>query len=340
MAKYDNEILLDLCSKIDLLEYASNSMDFDARGDSFATHCPLHIDKTPSLSITPSKNLFHCFSCGVGGNIINWMMTFEKLSFDEAVNKVSQLTGSDIKKLKQCDALAFYKSLKRTLEDETGSHKEINRKILDKSSIGEFKDEPPEEWIKEGIDPAIMKKYQIRIDDNSNRIVYPVYDADFNLIGFKGRTRYQNYKAMKIKKYLNYQKIGTTDFFIGMRENKESIIAHNMAIIFEGIKSGMKVEAWGYDYWLASETSYLNDSQVKILIQLGIRDVIIAYDNDVPLKKIKDCTAKLRKFLNVYVILDRKNKKEKLLGDKEEKLSPCDKGKEVWETLYKEKVKL
>lgn len=338
MAKYDNDVLLELCSKIDLLDYASKSMDFEKRGtDSFAAHCCLHTDKTPSLVITPSKNLFHCFSCGCGGNIINWMMTFENMTFNEAVNKMVSLVGIDIKKLKQCEALSFYKSIHRAMQKKTQNVNGQNRKVLDLSSMEQYKDEIPEEWEAEGISPFVMKKYNIRIDDKANRIVYPVYDSAYNLIGFKGRTRFKNYKAMNIKKYQNYQKIGTTNFFIGMKENHDSIKAHDTVIIFEGIKSGMKVESWGQcDFWLASETSCLNEEQIKILIQLQVKNVIIAYDNDVPLRKIQENIKKLKKFTNVYAVYDRC----RILGDKSEKLSPCDKGEEIWNKLLNQKLRL
>ena len=91
---YDSEALSEICSTIDLLGYAEKTFDFEKRGsDSFATHCPLHIDKTASLFITPSKNMFHCFSCGVGGNILNWLMIFEDMPFNKAVDKVGELSG-------------------------------------------------------------------------------------------------------------------------------------------------------------------------------------------------------------------------------------------------------
>lgn len=336
---YDYDALQEMCSKVDLFEYASQSMDFEGRGDSYAAHCPKHIDKTPSLVITPSKNLFHCFSCGIGGNIISWLMTFEHLSFNEAVEKIGSLTGMDIKNLKQCNSLKIYKELSRIAKYEINKPK-VNRVILDASEIEKFADEAPEEWIEEGINPDVMKKYNIRIDHKSNRIVYPVYDADQNLIGFKGRTRFKNYKEMKIKKYQNYQKIGTTDFFVGMKENLSCIKQKNEAIIFEGIKSGMKASAWGYNNWLASETGWLNDEQILLLIKLGIKNVVIAYDNDVTLKKIKECTEKLRKFTNVFAVIDRKMIKDRLLGDPKDKLSPVDNGQEVWNTLYAERRRL
>lgn len=333
---YDSEALIELCSNINLFDYANEIMEFEGRGDSFATNCPRHIDKTPSLIITPSKNLFHCFSCGVGGNILNWLMTFEGLSFDDSVNKVGKLSGVDVRNLKQCNALKIYKQIFRFSKNESVKNTE-DRVILPDDEIEKYADETPFEWEEEGINPQIMKKYNIRIDNNANRIVYPVYDNNLNLIGFKGRTRYKNFKEMKIKKYQNYQKIGTTNFFVGMKENYKSIKKHDAVIIFEGIKSGMKVEDWGYDYWLSSETGWLNDEQVLILIKLGVKNVIIAYDTDVSFSKIRECTNKLRKFTNVYAVMDRRNVNDRLLGDVEDKMAPCDKGKLVWEILFNEK---
>lgn len=339
-SNYDKDMLNDICSNIDLLEYASKSMEFKKCGtDSYATHCCLHIDKTPSLYITPSKNLFHCFSCGKSGNVLNWLMTFEHMSFNDAISKMSEMSGVDIKHLKQCSALKIYKDMYRNF----GSKKEsriTNRKILEQSEIEKYSDEIPEEWVKEGISPEIMKKHNIRIDEKSNRIVYPIYDNDLNLIGFKGRTRFENYKEMRIAKYQNYQKIGTTDFFVGMKENYQNIKDKNEAIIFEGIKSGLKAEEWGYNYWLSSETSWLNDEQVLILIKMQLNKIVIAYDNDVPIQKIKECTAKLRKFSNVYVVRDRPAARNKLLGSADDKMSPVDKGEEIWNILYEEKRRI
>lgn len=339
MENYDLDNLNELCSKINLLEYASKTMDFEKRGsDSYATHCCLHIDKTPSLFISPSKNLFHCFSCGKSGTIINWIMTFEHLSFPEAVQKVCVLTGADISHLKQCSALKIYKDIYRS-SHSFDSNKKFDRPILDLSEINKFQDIVPSEWCDEGISPNIMKKYCIRVDEKANRIVYPVYDKDYHLIGFKGRTRYPDHKALKIPKYQNYQSIGTTDFFVGMKENISAIEKRNEIIIFEGIKSGLKLSSFGWgDNWVAAECSYLNEEQVKILIKLAVKDIVIAFDNDVQMQKIYGCTNNLRKFANVYVIRDRKFKKNRLLP--ENKMSPVDAGKEVWETLYNERIKL
>ena len=115
------------------------------------------------------------------------------------------------------------------------------------------------------------------------------------------------------------------------------VLEKNEVIIFEGIKSGMKLSSFSNsNNWFASETSWLSDEQVILLIKLGIKDIVIAYDNDVTMKKIREVTVKLRRFANVFAVFDSKG----ILGKKEEKLSPVDKGKEIWEILYKERIRL
>lgn len=315
-------------SHVDLLDYASKQLDFEQEGnDLWRTHCPLHLDINPSLKITPSKNLFHCFSCGIGGSVLSWMMKIEKLSYDEAVQKLLAITGKSLHEFLVSDSVKFYKEVNKMIAPNLEKPQRI---ILPESTIDNYSNEAPEEWVEEGIKPEVMAKYKIRVDQSANRIVYPVWDNDDNLIGFKGRTRYKNFAEMRIAKYMNYQKLGVVDYFGGMHENRQAIKAANEAIIFEGIKSGLKMSGWGYDNWLSSETNSLNEYQIIILISLEIRDVTIAWDNDVKTDHIMSEVRELSKFLNVYMIRDR----DKLLGESEDKMAPVDKGREVWERLY------
>lgn len=330
--KYNNEELKAMCQKVNLLEYASQSFVFENKsGDNWFTHCPLHVDKTPSLSINAKDNYFYCFSCGKTGSIINWLMVFENMKYQDAIEKTARLSGTNLSTLQQCDCMAIYRDMKRKRNKDKKDCE--NRQILSDDEINKFKDEIPHEWIDEGISPDVMRLFDIKVDPKHNRIVYPIRDNNLQLIGFKGRTRFSNYKDLKISKYMNYNKIHTTDFFVGMKENRESILRHKSVIIVEGIKSVMKLYDWGYDYCLAAETSTLNDSQIDILLQMKLKDIIIGFDSDVKIDKIRNCTKRLQRFCNVYVIRDKH-------GLLDEKMSPCDKGREVFETLYKERIKL
>jgi hypothetical protein len=95
----------------------------------------------------------------------------------------------------------------------------------------------------------------------------------------------------------------------------------------------MKADAWGYHNCVSSETSKLNSDQIRLLIRMGVKEVVIAYDKDVSIQKIRDGTKMLRRFTNVYAVQDREN----LLDEKD---SPVDKGPEIWRKLYEESVKI
>lgn len=337
MGSIDQDVLDEMCSKIDLLEYAEQTMEFKRRGDVYFTSCPLHSDSDPSLCISPDKNLFYCHSCHAGGGVINWMMTYEKLKFQEAVAKIAKITGTEIKNTSTCDALKYFKELKKIAAQRIAK-KVVNREILPDSWLDQFSKETPQEWVDEGISPEAMNEYGICIDKISNRICYPIYDNNDNLIGAKGRTRFKDFKELKIAKYNNYTKIQTTDFLVGTKQNRETIKQMGSVYIFEGIKSGLKLCSWGLpNNWLAAETSRLNEEQVKILVNMGIPEINIAFDRDVEMKEIKKCTQILGRFTNVYVIRDRYNSNRLLAGDKD---SPVDAGKDVWEQLVKEKVRI
>lgn len=330
---YSQEALEEMSQQIDLLEYAEHTVDFVKHsGNTYFAVCPFHNEKTASLAVNRDENFFHCFGCGKSGNIYKWIQWTEGLSFDEAVKKVARLTNSQVNDYVESETMGIYKLLKRLSQPH---YETKERKILDYEDeyVNKFKDEIPVEWIDEGISEDELRKYEIRIDPSSNRIVYPVYDSQFNLISVKGRTRFKNYKQLGIMKYMNYHKIGTSDFFQGMKQAEPYVKEQNEIIIVEGIKSVMKLDQWGYHNVVAAETSKINNGQMELLIRMKIKNVVIAFDQDVPLKKIKDNLKLLKKFTNCYVVIDR----WKLLDEKD---SPPDKGREVWETLYNRRIRI
>lgn len=331
--KYDFDQLNAMCDKISLLEYASKSYEFKKVGQNYFTSCPKHSDSTPSLCIDPRQNKFFCFSCGTKGNLINWLMAYENMKFPEAVERVAELSQTDLGSMYESETVSLYKLLKRLKTQQRESA--VDRQILDPFAdyYSKYKDEVPQEWIDEGIPEEELRKYEVRVDTSANRIVYPVYDANFHMIGVKGRTRFSNYKELHLMKYMNYYKIGSLDYFTGMKQAYDAIMESGSIIIVEGIKSVMKLDSWGYHNVVSSETSSINEKQVTLLIKMGIKDVTIAFDKDVQLYKIKEASNVLRKYTNVYVVIDTRG----LLGDKE---SPPDRGLEVWKELYNGRIRI
>ena len=331
---YDDEMLQQINESADLFGYASQFMDMEKRGNDYFAHCPLHVDDTPSLSFTPSKNSYYCFSCGRSGGIIGFLMDYEDLDFESAVEKAAKIAEFDLSKMCHSKTISFLRKIKALYSKKPEKEK---HEILDEQEYQRYKQEPIQEWLAEGIDQDIMNLFEIRADMFKNRIVYPVRDIDGNLINIKGRTRYPNYKALKIPKYVNYFSVGTMDYFQGLNITLPYIREKNEIIIFESIKSVMKAYGWGYKNCASAEKHTLTDEQVELLAKLKV-NIVFAYDSDVDYNKgdVRNSIDKLKRITNVYLIIDR----EGLLGGKEAKNAPVDVGKDVWEELYRNKKKV
>ena len=331
--QYDKDDLDKIASSVNLLEYASHSLDFTRKGDLWWAHCPStdHNDNTPSLCINTEWNTYKCFACNRHGNIISWLRDFEGLSFQNAVKKAASLANITLGEQKlRSQTMKINKALARPPK------KAIERAILDPKIYERYSKEYPREWLDEGISEEAMRRYFIRVDNERNAIVYPVFDADRNFIGIKGRTRWAAYKELNIPKYMNYYKIGTVDFFQGWHQAIQSAKEKNEIIIFEGIKSCMKAYDYGYYNTVSAEKHDISEGQLKLLIKLGV-NVVIAFDSDVNLRDraIMDELMMMRRFLNVYIIDDKE-----MLGGADAKNSPVDLGKEIWEKLYEGKYKI
>lgn len=330
LIQYDDKTIDEIIKNIDLLEYTEQSLDFEQDGKNYFTNCPLHIDLTPSLSITPEKNLFYCFSCGIGGTIVNWLMKIEGLEYEEAIAKAASLANIDLSKMCQSQTVKFLRKCSKQAKKETVKEREI----LDKLVLNQYTKGEIPEWIEEGIPQDILDLYEIMIDTRGNRIIYPVYTLDNQLINIKGRTRHKEYKKMKIKKYINYYKIGAMDYFQGLNISIKDVIECGEIIIFESLKSCMKLRKYGRKNSASAEKHSLTDEQIELLIKLKV-DVVLAYDSDVSLKEMIDNIDKLKRFTNVYVMID-----EELLGGKQAKNSPIDLGYDIFEQMYNNKKKI
>ncbi len=331
--QYDEDFLRELNQKVNLADYVGNFIELSPRsnGDLYGK-CPLHDDKTPSFSVNTRENLFYCFSCGRGGGIIQYLMKYEGLSIDEAVQKVCRLAKIDPGKLCTSETVRFLRKMKR----ET-SQKEVKHPILDEAEYLRYADEVPAEWLQEGISAATMKAFEVRVDNRANRIVYPVRNRAGELINIKGRTRFPNYKEMHLQKYINYKTVGTMDYFQGLHLTEPFIREKHEAIVFESIKSVMKCWDCGIKNTISAEKHDLTPEQIRLLISLRA-DVVLAYDSDVCYQnaKIVEDIRRLARFTNVYIIEDS----EGVLGGKEGKNSPIDLGGDIFQKLYEKRRKV
>ena len=333
---YDDETLQEINDNADLLAYAQQSLTLEQRGNDYFAHCPFHRDDTPSLSFTPSKNSYYCFSCGVSGGMIGYLMNFEGLEFEEAVEKAARLANVDMSKMCQSKTINLLKKWRMFWKSKE-NQEVYEHPIIPMDAFTKFSKEKIPEWLDEGIAQEVMDLFDIRIDNYGNRIVYPVYDIDGNLINVKGRTRYENYHDLGIPKYINYYKVGKLDYLQGLNITLPYVKEKNEIILFESVKSVMKAYEWKYKNCASVENHTLSPEQIRLLISLRV-NIVFAYDSDVNYKddEIAKGINKLRRLTNVYLVKDY----EELLGGAKAKNAPVDCGLDIWEELYENKRKV
>ena len=96
MARIPQEIINRINDTADIVEIVSKYVDLKQRGRNFFGLCPFHNEKTPSFSVAPDKGIYHCFGCGNGGNAVNFIMEYEKISFVDAIQQIGGQLGIEV----------------------------------------------------------------------------------------------------------------------------------------------------------------------------------------------------------------------------------------------------
>ena len=106
----------DLVSRVDIVDVLSKRIDLKKAGKEFKAVCPFHNDKNPSLTISPSKGFYHCFSCGAHGTALGFLMEYEHLSFVEAIESLASDLGLEVPYEKSSKPIKQYNDLFSMME--------------------------------------------------------------------------------------------------------------------------------------------------------------------------------------------------------------------------------
>lgn len=327
----------DIIEQVDVVEYISQYCELEEKGGELWAISPFNpSEKTPSFSLRPETKKFYDFSVGYGGNIIDFITRLDGVSVFQAVQKLkafAHITETEdglVTKLEASRIAKKYKTNERNAPVMTAKFLPENH-----MECYEFRKDKLQAWADEGISWDALRRFGVRYDALDNRIVYPIRDYDGKIFSVSGRTCDPDYKAKKIRKYTYMGSIGTLATIYGYAENKREILARKEIIIFEGAKSVMAAWGWGYENGAALLTSHLSQNQFEALIKLssfhGV-EVVFALDADVDITK-DERIMRLKQYAKVSWVKNR----GKLLEDK---MSPVDQGKEIWERLYVQRERL
>ncbi len=301
----------EIRSSVDIVDYINQFVPLRRVGKNYVGLCPFHTEKTPSFTISPDKQLYHCFGCGAGGNLFNFVMQYEKVSFFEAVKKVAEYAGIEIPKperkerwvetefeeLYEANRFAhefFVKNLLKALEGKKAMEYLYKRGINDASIKNFGIGYSPDQWdalvqyaIKHNFPLESLEKAGLIVkredggyyDRFKDRIMFPIFSISGRIIAFGGRRLKED---ENIPKYINSPETKIyvkSKILYGLYQAKDAIRKKEYAILVEGYMDCISLFQAGIENVVASGGTALTDEQVR-LISNYTRTIYFLYDAD------------------------------------------------------------
>ena len=284
---------------INIVDVIGSYIPLKKSGANFVCVCPFHNDKHPSMSISPSKGIYHCFSCKAGGDAIKFVMEYEKLGYAEAIEKLASIYNVS---LEYTSSKSELKVDKKILENLNLHYKTLlykNSEALNYLKSRSITDSIIEKWElgwaassqntlnllqNEGIEPKeALEVGAIKENENGyyasfiNRITFPIYNHLGSLVGFGGRTISDN-----PAKYINSpqsQIFDKSKIFYGYDKAKSEIYRSQSMVICEGYMDCIMLHAAGVNNAVAVLGTALTQKHIP-LIKRGDIKVTLSFDSD------------------------------------------------------------
>jgi DNA primase len=296
----EKESIEALKSSIDIVDVIGNYLELKKAGANYKANCPFHGEKTPSFVVSPSKQIFHCFGCGVGGDAIKFVMDYEKLSYPETIEKLASSFNFSLRYTQGNDS---YSDIKRVLEsisvwytkslEHSASAKEylvsrgISQNSIEKFGIGYVSDSKSVINFLNATHLPLPKAVEAGIlaqDDNGNlyarlidRVIFPIYSPSGAIVGFGGRTM-SNHPA----KYINSPQtklFNKSRLLYGYNLAKDTIYKTKQIIVCEGYLDVIMLHQAGFSSAVATLGTALTSEHLPLL-RKGEPKIILAYDGD------------------------------------------------------------
>jgi len=311
MPVFTKESLELLRQRIDLLEVMSPYVNFSRAGSSYKALCPFHEEKTPSFIIQRGDSHYHCYGCNAHGDAIHFLMSYQKMSFVDAVEYLSEKFSVRLELVYQDDTKTINKRrLKEVME--------LSARFYHFLLLHSQEAKPALEYLFErGIDLDFIKTFQLGFSSSnpylfqksmyekkiskalleeaglvrlastgktrdffSDRIMIPVYDSMGAVIGFSSR----KYKEQTFGgKYINTPEtplFKKKRILFGLSLCRKQIAKERKAVIVEGQFDALRLIYEGFNYTVAAQGTAFGVEHVQELLSLGVNHVFLALDSD------------------------------------------------------------
>lgn len=297
----NQELVNALRQKADIVEVISSYLPLTKKGRNYFGLCPFHDDTNPSMSISSEKQIYKCFVCGASGNVFNFVMDYEHISFPESISMLAKrynMEGEFNIKKEVSKYEPFYeimniasKFYQNNLNSKEGlkAREYLKNRNLDSETIKEFEiglSLPSRDTLTNLLLSKGNTLEQLNLIDISNtnhdsyinRIIFPLHDLKGRINGFSGRiyngedlNKYQNTKETPIFKkrenLFNYHRV------------REEVRKSKSVIVMEGFMAVIRAHTVGIKNCIATMGTALSQEQLSLIKKLS-NEVILCYDGD------------------------------------------------------------
>ncbi len=309
------------------------------RGVNYTGLCPFHDERTPSFSVSPSKGICKCFSCGKGGNVVHFIMEHEQLSFQEALKWLAakyhidiverELTAAEQKAQSDRESLFILNEFARdyyvrTLHEhidgkslglgyfrERGFREDIIRKFQLGFSL-DNKDAFTREALGKGYNKTYLVKSGLSLEGDSGelrdryraRVMFPVHTLSGKVVAFGGRILKKDEKTAKYINSPESEIYHKSNELYGIYFAKQAIAKHDRCYLVEGYTDVLSMHQAGIENVVASSGTALTHGQIR-MIHRFTDNVTVLYDGDAAGIKasLKGINLLLEEGLNIRVLL-------------------------------------
>lgn len=307
MPWYSEEQIEEVRSRSDIVSVIGRYVRLKRAGSGYTGLCPFHNEKTPSFHVNPARQMYKCFGCGVGGNVLTFVMEYENLTFPEAMEMLAQENGIELPKQeltaqqKQQESLRqtlleinkkaarYYFALLKSPRGKPGYDYLTGRGLSDETILhfglgyaGQGGGELYQYMKKEGYSDSVLKETGLfKMDERGaydkfwNRVMFPIMDANNRVIGFGGRVM-----GDAKPKYLNSPETKIFDKsrnLFGLNYAKRG--KRSNMILCEGYMDVIALHQAGFTNAVASLGTAFTEQQAN-LIRRYTDEVLLTYDSD------------------------------------------------------------
>ncbi len=306
--RYTDEFIEQVRAGSDIVDVISGYVHLQKKGANYFGLCPFHNEKSPSFSVAPNKQIFYCFGCGAGGNVITFLMKYENYTFQEAVKVLAQRAGIPVPELNYSEemkkaqarrsqllavnkeAATYYYRLLRSPKGKNGlayfQQRELSDATMNHFGLG-YADGSSSDLVRhlkqKGFSDEIITASGVAVFDEKrglhdkfwNRVMFPIQDINHRVIGFGGRVMGDGKP-----KYLNSPETEIFDKsrnLYGLHLAKQT--RKGYFIICEGYMDVIAMHQAGFTEAVASLGTAFTAGQAA-LMKRYVSTVILSYDSD------------------------------------------------------------